>query len=366
MVACAGSGKTTRLAKRAIDSSSRMAFITYTENNEAAIRRKLLEVLGFLPLRVTVYTWFRFLLHECVRPYQQSVLRDRCAAGILFTPKKSRPFVPHSDTARYYLAGDSRIFSDKLSQLAVDCERASSGSVTKRLSQMFDELLLDEFQDLAGYDLDLLEIFLRSSLKVTAVGDPRQHTYRTNPGSKHKKYRGAGILKLVRNWERNHLCEYQEATHSYRCRQEILTFADRLWSGFEATVSRNPRVTGHDGVFSVRPRDVSAYVALFAPQLLRYDMRTKTDGLPAINFGAAKGLQFERVLIFPNGPVRKFLESGDPNCVGSRERLYVALTRAEQSVALVHSGVDAAGCSQWLPTQNEKVNHPGFIQDSVI
>lgn len=29
-----------------------------------------------------------------------------------------------------------------------------------------------------------------------------------------------------------------------------------------------------------------------------------------INFGASKGLEFDRVLILPNGPIRKYLDNG--------------------------------------------------------
>ena len=45
-------------------------------------------------------------------------------------------------------------------------------------------MFVDEMQDLAGYDLALLEKLFGSALPVTAVGDPRQGTYSTNNSAK--------------------------------------------------------------------------------------------------------------------------------------------------------------------------------------
>jgi DNA helicase II / ATP-dependent DNA helicase PcrA len=73
----------------------------------------------------------------------------------------------------------------------------------------------------------------------------------------------------------------------------------------------------------------------FDPQTLRYDRKMKTVTGAPINYGASKGLTFERTLIFPNGPLSKFLLTGDPKDAGSIAKLYVAITRARQSAAIV-------------------------------
>ena len=82
-------------------------------------------------------------------------------------------------------------------------------------------------------------------------------------------------------------------------------------------------------------RYVEAYMRAFEPQTLRYDRKTKNVPGAPINYGASKGLTFERTLIFPNGPLRKFLLTGDPRDAGSIAKIYVAITRARQSVAIV-------------------------------
>jgi DNA helicase-2/ATP-dependent DNA helicase PcrA len=58
-----------------------------------------------------------------------------------------------------------------------------------------------------------------------------------------------------------------------------------------------------------------------------------------MNFGEAKGLSFDRVLIYPHRPATKWLRTGDPKHIkGSNTKLYVGITRARQSVAFVFSG----------------------------
>lgn len=62
---------------------------------------------------------------------------------------------------------------------------------------------------------------------------------------------------------------------------------------------------------------------------------------PAINFGDAKGLTFERVLIYPTKPMREWIKDHSSELVPkSRAKLYVAITRAKYSVAFVDDTID--------------------------
>jgi len=65
----------------------------------------------------------------------------------------------------------------------------------RRLSQRFDHIFVDEVQDMAGYDLDVLELMLKAGIQMTLVGDHRQATFRTNQASKHKAFVGATRAK---------------------------------------------------------------------------------------------------------------------------------------------------------------------------
>jgi DNA helicase II / ATP-dependent DNA helicase PcrA len=352
IIASAGSGKTTFLVEQALSQPSRrIAILTYTNNNIKEIKEKFREMNGGIPKGVDVFTWFAFQLHECARPYQRSVYTKRRVKTVNFPKGRSPTYVPYSDTEQYYFRNGDEIYSDKLSRFVKDCEIKSEGLVTRRLAEIYDYVYIDEFQDLAGYDLDLLEVFLRTAIRMIIVGDPRQCTYTTNNSSKNHQYRGMGILDLVHKWEAGNLCQMETHARSYRCNQKICDFADKLWPGMDRTVSHNRSATEHDGIFVVSKSNLDEYVKTFAPVVLRYDRRTETHGYPASNFGNAKGLGFPRVLIIPHGPIRKYLVRGDVNDVeGSLEKFYVAVTRAQHSVAFLHDGECAAGCEEWQPS----------------
>src|SRR5262245_42790926 len=71
IIAAAGSGKTTYLVREALKvAKGRVLITTYTESNEAEIRRKFFEVNGHIPANVVIMTWFSFLITHGVKPFQ--------------------------------------------------------------------------------------------------------------------------------------------------------------------------------------------------------------------------------------------------------------------------------------------------------
>lgn len=349
IIASAGSGKTTILVEEALSHPDRqIAILTYTNNNANEIEKKFLKKIGGIPKHVNVATWFTFLLHECARPYQRSVYKRQRVKTIHFPTGRSALGAPYSNTERYYFRYGEEIYSDKISRFVIDCETNTKGLVTQRLCEIYEEIFIDEFQDLSGYDLDLLEVLLKAGIRMVIVGDPRQCTYTTNNSAKNRQYRGMGILDLVQKWETKNLCRIENHAISYRCNQKICDFADMLWPEMVKTISQNNGVSAHDGIFVVSKEDISNYIRRFNPVILRYDMKTDTYGYRAVNFGAVKGLEFDRVLILPHGPMRKYLKSGNVIDVkGSLEKFYVAVTRARHSVAFVHNDKCAVGCTEW-------------------
>ncbi len=188
---------------------------------------------------------------------------------------------------------------------------------------------------------------------MVIVGDPRQCTYTTNKAAKNSQYQGIGILKLIRKWKKNNLCQIKNHAISHRCNQKICDFADMLWPNMKKTKSLNNTATEHDGVFVVSKDNVREYVKRFSPALLRYNRNAKTYGYSALSFGNAKGLEFDRVLIIPHGPIKQYLQKGDVRDVEkSLEKFYVAVTRAKHSVAFLYDGKCSVDCIEWRPTED--------------
>ena len=351
IIACAGSGKTTKLVTEALaDPDRRIAMITYTNNNRREIGKRFGERNSGIPKHVDVMTWFGFLLRECARPYQRSKYVEKRIESLLFVNQQSALYVKEANTGSYYFANGELIYSDKIAQFVIECEKNSSKAVTARLGQMYAGVFIDEFQDLAGWDLEVIEMLLQSGIRVTLVGDPRQHIYSTNPSRKNKQYLGIKLVELAEKWEKYGWCslEYMSATH--RCSSAICEFSNALWPGLDATTSLRHRTTDHDGVFLVGEDVVAEYMQYFRPQVLRYDKNAKTYGYEAVNFGLAKGLEYDRVLIVPTGPIKKYLQTGDLSHVTqSRERLHVAVTRAFYSVAFVFNDSSPIVPNRWNP-----------------
>jgi DNA helicase-2/ATP-dependent DNA helicase PcrA len=335
VLASAGSGKTTSIVDEACNNThARSALVTYTINGADELSKTAHQRYGHVPPSVTISTWFSFLLRHFVRPYQNSLYTPRISR-INFNQGQSARYIPATDVERHYFSQSGTIYRDKVSKFACEVIQKSGELPLRRFERIFDRLYLDESQDLAGFDLQLVEYLLKSTTDVIMVGDHRQATYTTNDAKKNKQYARAKIVDKFEEWRRAALCTIEYQTESHRCVQAICNFADHLYPGLPKTRSHNNTVTEHDGVFAVRASDVEAYRIRFNPQPLRYNRTFEIEGNP-INYGNAKGMTFDRTLIFPHGPLRKFLVSAKLEDAGKEiPKLYVAITRARQSVAFV-------------------------------
>lgn len=352
IIACAGAGKTTLLVDEALARpEEHVAIVTYTHNNVNEINRRFERRCGAVPRRVDVMTWHSFLLRECARPYQPYVYAKQRIETIHFPDGRSRTYPGHANTEEYFFQNGNQIYSDKISHFIIDCEEASGGLVTRRLDQVYDAIFVDEVQDIAGWDLEWCTHLLASGIATTFVGDPRQCTYWTNNAAKNAQYRGLGFLKLVERWKKDGLCIQEDLEGNHRCNQVICDAANRLYPSMSPMKSLSKSTTGHDGVFSVPRQALDAYMSEFQPHILRNNKNADSGGHPAINFGIAKGMQCDRVLIVPTGPIEKYLKTGDPKQAGSIERLYVAMTRARYSVAFLYDDAAAVPLTPWRPAK---------------
>lgn len=351
IIAAAGSGKTTRIVEAALQADSQKSAITsFTLKNVAEIKKKFYETNGYIPENVTISPWFTFLLRDFVRPYQNFIYSKRIES-LAFVQGKSAPYVPKTDIARYFFSEGKNIYNDKISEFACMCNEKSQGLVIDRLKHLYDHIYVDEIQDLAGYDLELMVLLLDAEIDMTLVGDHRQVTYQTNHSAKNRQYSGVRIIEKFRQWEKQGKFTIQYLTDSYRCNRAICVMADNIYPEFPKTESKNHERTGHDGIFVVHSDKVADYVEQYKPQILRYSRKSKCSGYAAINYGESKGLTFNRVLIFPYGDLRDLLETGDFKKVkGSAAKVYVAITRARYSVAFVYDGVcKLEGVTEYIP-----------------
>jgi DNA helicase-2/ATP-dependent DNA helicase PcrA len=353
VIASAGSGKTQRIVGEAITATARVLITTYTEANEAEIRSRFVKECGCVPAHVTIQTWYSFLIQHGARPFQGAVPSPEIR-GLVIPDGSSAQWVSESDTERHYFTADHKIYSDKLAKFAIKCNSASGGAVVDRLARVYDVLFVDEVQDIAGHDLDFLKLLLQSPAAVTLVGDPRQSVYATSRAARNRKYRG-DVLWFFEDASIDIERDLTSLTTNHRCVPEICALSDELFPDLPATKSGQALRTGHDGVFLVGKTDVEEYLREYGAVQLRYRADTKqvVESYRAYNFGLSKGMQFDRVLIFPTKDMVIWLSSHAHELAPeTRAKLYVALTRARYSVGIVTDEVVGARFGKYHPHQS--------------
>lgn len=353
-LAVAGSRKTQGIIDRcaAEKKSARILILTYTTANQTELRNRLATFAGD-HLQIEVSGWFSFLISHFVRPF----------LPLLYAGKRVRGFDYKSPPQQYSRVEDwSRYFNDHdevrkvhLAQLAVEVEKVSNNAVVDRIERLYDRIYIDEVQDLCGYDLEILNLLLHSRVPIEMVGDIRQAILVTNDREKkHKKFMYMGVWEWFKSQEKARRLVISQRRETWRCGPAIASFADSLFGpewDFMPTVSNNNRTSGHDGVFLVKPENIDSYVAEYNPLALRHSSSTGKawNHIDFMNIGESKGIGRERVLIYPTQAMGNFIQKGSPLEAQQAARFYVAVTRAEQSVAIVLKTPGLSNLPYWEP-----------------
>jgi DNA helicase-2/ATP-dependent DNA helicase PcrA len=349
IIAAAGSGKTTYLVNKALEiKDSQILITTFTEENEKEIINKFIEINGIVPSNVIIQTWFSFLLQHGVKPYQ-SLISEINITGLLLVNEKSgfrgcykgRPvYYPESNVNKFYFSNSGKIYSDKIAKFVFRCNELSCGCIIDRLSKIYAYIFIDEIQDMAGYDLELIKLLIQSNSNLIMVGDPRQVTYHTHNEQKNSAYKCGSIENYIKDKCKKNTCTIDNTTlnKSYRNNKSICDFANSIFPEYEACESEQNKTSSHDGVFLVKPKDVDEYLKLYSPIQLRDSVKVKINkNFRAINFGNSKGLTLDRVLIYPTTPITEWLEDNSKKMKDqSRSKFYVAVTRAIYSTAIIY------------------------------
>lgn len=353
-LAVAGARKTQSVVEECAGADHELSqlVLTYTLSAQADVQRRLQRACSTaLP---EVMGWYAFLLNHVIRPYLPLLYPDRRLRGLNFEGQPPRGRYATGEAR--YLDSESRAFKLHLSKLAIDVLNASKGAALDRLQRIYNRIFIDEVQDLTGYDLDVLDSLLKSRIEMRLVGDVRQSLYDTNPRDpRHRKYRGLKMVDWFGEKEKRGLIAIHDTTETWRSVQEIATFSDGIFRdelAFPSTISRQTAISEHMGVFAVASHHVTEYIATYEPTCLRPTKAVAVpEGVVAINFGVSKGATYNRVLIFSTEPIRKFLRRDVKLADKSASGLYVAVTRAVLSVAIVSDMPQESGLKVWTPSK---------------
>lgn len=377
IISAAGSGKTTFLVEKALEipDSKKVLITTYTIENEEEIKQKILEKRKSIPSNITIQGWFSFLLQHGVRPYQgamndmlfendikgmwlsegnSSIKKDKDGNTI-----KNMAGYPVSwgedDFKHFYFTKKWKIYSDKISKFIVGCNAKVNGEIISRISRIYPHIFIDEVQDLAGFDLEIIKLLFKSNIETVLVGDPRQVTYVTNHYNKYKKYKNGKIKEFLLNEcksliDKNTIDEVT-LKKSHRNNQYICDYSSKLYPDLEKVEPCNCEpcridIPEHEGVFLIKETDLTQYMKNYNPVQLVWSKQVKVrDNYPVLTFGKSKGKTYDRVIIYPTSNIIKWIKDNTfdftntkngKKIKGVKEKFYVALTRARHSVAIIY------------------------------
>lgn len=335
ILAAAGSGKTEYICREALKLSSKVLITTYTDKNTEEIVSRFYKIHGSVPSNVTILPWFTYLLRHGIKPYQDIFYKQDIQNIEMVNGISAR--YTNKENANHYFTSESLLYSDKIAELWCKLNNDTKGQVLELNSQLFDNILIDEIQDMSNYDLEVISLLSsKNAISVTCVGDPRQGVFVTSKGAKNKQYQKANIIDFFEKNKKIFTVDNNTLNINYRCNAHICNLSNKVFPNFPEVGCKDKESTGHDGVFFIKPEDIDVYKNQFSPIQLRYNAKTKVDGI-AYNFGMVKGMSFDRVLIYPTKPMLAWLTCGtEMYSSESKAKLYVALTRARYSVGIVY------------------------------
>lgn len=329
----AGSGKTYEICRESSENQQKVLIVTYTTRGIETIKSELQsQNKGVIPSHITILSWYEFILRELIKPYQTCLFGINQIKGLRFDLIHKSNFIPKKDK-KHYLQKSDDLRAETAAELACFINNETDGKPIERLERIYRYIYIDEVQDLAGYDLDLILLLLQSSINVTLVDDEKQASFTTNPRTKNKQMAGKNIWKFFDPHIKSGLVIEEKSLKSSRCNSTICSFANSIYPSETPITSIMTLNTGHDGVYIIYKDDLEKYIDCYHPTILRYNTKTDCNGYPGYNFGECKGMTFGRILIFPNKMLIKYIVDGTP--IDHPEKYYIAITRAKHSVAIV-------------------------------
>lgn len=209
--AVAGSGKTTYIVN-SLSLQKKSLILTYTDGNYDNLSRKILgKFNGVWPNTVTLMTYFSFLYNFCYKPY----LADKThAKGITFKSNPNR--YDRCTEQKYFLSSSCLLYSNRL---AFYFERENIVSkIMNRLEKYFDELIIDEIQDIGGRDFNFLEAIMEANINMLFVGDFYQHTFDTSrDGATNSTLFNSKAKYESRFTAKGFICDNTSLVNSWRC-----------------------------------------------------------------------------------------------------------------------------------------------------
>ena len=261
--------------------------------------------------------------------------------SIAFYNTEQQPKGFNQTHVQYFVNSNGDVITDRTSHLAYLCNGHSDGKAIRRMEEIYSHVFIDELQDYAGWDLEIIRLLFESQIQITCVGDYKQATYWTNNSPKNKQYRDEKIRDYFNMLQKKGLCTTSYKNTTRRFNQEICDFVNTIYRDTDSMIEPSSELAkeqsaNNSGGYMLDVKYLSEYCKSYHPTILRYNKKTKINfqhSCDVFNYGGAKGETYERVVIVPVSTTLPFIEKQakiDSN--QTKAKFYVACTRAKYSI----------------------------------
>ena len=337
ILAVAGSGKTTYIVDN-LSCDKRSLIITYTNGNYDNLKRKIAEKFyNEWPKNITLMTYFSFLYTFCYKPFLADKVR---AKGILHNQaiiaeeqRRKREQYVGLDKESFYMTSGRYFYNNRLAHYI---EKNIQEDVNGRIEKYFDELVIDEVQDISGRDFNFLKNLMAIGIKMLFVGDYNQHTYDTSrDGTTNKSLYNDKAKYEAHFSSAGFFLDNTTLKNSWRCSKDICDYiSDKLCIEMLSNRSDMDNTTIEyitDASFIKQILDNDSIVKLHYKNGARF-------GSGHNNWGKSKGEDFHQDVCVMLNKTTSEKRSSDRLVELAQEtknKLYVAITRARGNVYLV-------------------------------
>lgn len=328
--AVAGSGKTTYIVNN-LSLKKRSLIITYTNNNLENLKKKITEKFeGKWPEKVTLMSYFSFLYNFCYKPLLSDDIKAR---GLFYKANPNRYISQNSRD--YFITKNGYIYSNRLALLL---ERYNViNDIKLRIEKYFDELVIDEIQDISGRDFTFLENIMNTDINMLFVGDFYQHTFDTSrDGNINKKLFDNKDEYESRFTECGFVIDNTTLKNSWRCSQSICSYIKNY---LQIDISSN-RHKNDDTSIEYIEDDAFIKTVLEDPCVIKlhYQNGAKYDNSHK-NWGETKGEDDHNdvcVLLNKTTALKRETNKLHELAPSTKNKLYVAITRARGHAFIIN------------------------------
>lgn len=328
--AVAGAGKTTTILE-GLRQDRRSLILTYTNQNlhslEEGIRKRY---GGVIPQFVEVKTYFSFLYSFCLRPYLSYKFKDH---GLVYGPVPKQAQRQPKTSIKHYMSSNRYLYAPRAAKLVRETEVLAK--VRESLTKHFDCLYVDEVQDFASNDFNLLLDLAEADIDILYVGDFHQHTFDTSrDGNTRSTLHSKGAAAYLQEFKNaGFKLDTTSLARSRRCSKSVCEF---IFKTLEIEIE-SIREDATEVVFTTDPKEIQRIY--HDPMIVKLFLKEHVDyGCFSNNWGNSKGIDsYGDVCVVLNPKTNSALSKGKGKELKqmTRNKLYVACSRARGKLYLV-------------------------------